>query len=42
MVRCHQRLKGLEFKQAPGTGDEKGSLAYCSPWVAKSQTQLSE
>ena len=24
-----------ECKQAPGVGDEQGSLAYCSPWGLK-------
>ena len=31
-------LNGHEFEQAPGVGDRQGSLARCSPWVAKSQT----
>ena len=31
-------LDGHEFEQAPGVGDGQGSLACCSPWVAKSQT----
>ena len=26
---------GLEFDQAPGTGDGQGSLVYCSPWGHK-------
>ena len=26
---------GHEFEQAPEVGDGQGSLAYCSPWVAK-------
>ena len=41
MVRWHLRLKGHEFEQS--LGDEgQGGLACCSPWVAKSQTQLSD
>ena len=24
-----------EFEQAPGVGDEQGSLTYCSPWGCK-------
>ena len=24
---------GDEFEQAPGVGDEQGSLSYFSPWV---------
>ena len=31
-----------EFEQAPGVGDGQGSLARSSPWVTKSQTQLSD
>ena len=27
----YQGLNGLEFEQAPGVGDEQGSLACCSP-----------
>ena len=39
----HHRLGGHEFGwQAPGVGDGQGSLACCSPWVTKSQTQLRE
>ena len=41
MVGWHHRLNGHEFEKAPGVGDGQGSLACCSPWVAKSQTQLS-
>ena len=29
---------GHESVQAPGVGNGQGSLAYCSPWVAKSWT----
>ena len=32
MVRWHHWLNGHEFKQAPGDGEGKGSLAGCSPW----------
>ena len=35
MVGWHHRLNGLEFEQAPGVGDEQGSLACCSPWGHK-------
>ena len=38
---CHW-LDGHEFEQTPGVGDGQGSLVCCSPWVAKSQTQLSD
>ena len=30
-VGWHHRLDGHEFEQAPGDGDEQGSLACCSP-----------
>jgi len=32
MVGWHHRLNGHAFEQAPGVGDEQGSLACCSPW----------
>ena len=35
MVGRHHRLDGHESEQAPGTGDEQGGLAYCSPWGYK-------
>ena len=35
-------INGHEFEQAPGDGEGQGSLAYCNPWVTKSQTQLSD
>ena len=38
----HHWLDGHEFEQAPGVGDGQGGLACCSPWVAKSQTGLSD
>ena len=31
MVGWHLWLDGFEFEQAPGVGDEQGSLAYCGP-----------
>ena len=31
----HPRLDGHEFEQAPGLGDEQGSLVCCSPWGHK-------
>ena len=42
MVGWHHRLNGREFEQALGVGDGQGSLVCCSPWVTKSQTQLSD
>ena len=35
MVGWHHRLDGHEFEQAPGVGDEQGSLACCIPWCRK-------
>ena len=35
MVGWHHQLDGYEFEQAPGVGDEQGSLACCSPWGLK-------
>ena len=32
MVGRHHQLDGHEFEQAPGDGDEQGSLACCSLW----------
>ena len=32
MVGWHHRLDGPGFEQAPGVGDEQGSLVCCSPW----------
>jgi len=40
MVGWHHWLNGHEFEQALGVGDGQGSLACCSPWVAKSRTRL--
>jgi len=31
MVGWHHRLSGHEFEQAPGDGEEQGSLVCCSP-----------
>ena len=41
MVGWHHQPNGHEFEQALGDGEGQGGLACCSPWVAKSQTQLS-
>ena len=40
MVGWQHQLNGHEFEQTPGDSEGQGSLAYCCPWVAKSQTQL--
>ena len=42
MVGWHYRLKGHEFKQAPGVGDRQGSLACCSPGGSRVGTRLSD
>ena len=31
MIARYHRLNGLEFEQAPGDGEEQGSLESCSP-----------
>ena len=31
-----------EFEDSPGDGEGQGNLVCCSPWVTKSQTQLSK
>ena len=41
MVGWHHRLNGHESEQTLGDSEGQGSLASCSPWVAKSQTGLS-
>ena len=35
MVGWHHRVSEHEFEQAPGIGDEQGSLASCCPWGHK-------
>ena len=42
MVGWHHRLNGHEFELTPGDGEGQGSLACCSPWIAKSQTRPSK
>ena len=42
IIGWHYRLNGHESEQAPGVGDGQGSLACCSPGVAKGQRQLSD
>ena len=42
IVGWYHWLNGHEFEQALGVGDGQGTLACCSPWVAKSQTRLSD
>ena len=41
IVGWHYWLNRHEFEQVLGVGDGQGSLMCCSPWVAKSQTLLS-
>ena len=38
MVGWHHRLNGHEFEQALGVGDGQGSLAFCNPSGAESNT----
>ena len=38
MVGWHHRLHGHEFEQVPGVGDVRGSLVFCSQWVANTRT----
>ena len=42
MVRYHHWHNGHEFEQTPGDSGGQSILACCSPWVAKSQTRLSD
>ena len=41
-VGWHHQLDGCESEQAVGTDNGYGSLACCTPWDAKHQTQLSD
>ena len=41
IVGWHHWLNGHEFEPTPGDSEGQGSLACCSPWLAKSGTQLS-
>ena len=40
-MRWHHQFNGCELGQIPGDGEVQGSLACCSPGVAKSQTRFS-
>ena len=42
IVVWHHRLNGHEFEQASRVVDGQGGLACCGPWVATTQTQLSD
>ena len=42
MVGWPHQFNGHEFKQILGDSEGQGSLACCSPWVAKSRTWLSD
>ena len=35
IVGWYHQLDGYEFEQAPGDGEEQGSLAFYSPWGGK-------
>ena len=41
MVGWHHRLRGHEFEEVPGAGDEQGGLACCSPCGCK-QSETTE
>ena len=41
MVGWHHRLKGHEFEQASGDGEDRGTWSATVHGVAKSRTQLS-
>ena len=42
MVGWHHQFNGHEFEQTLGHSEGEGSLACCSPWGHKDQTQLSD
>ena len=35
MVGWYHQLIGHGFEQAPGNGEEQGSLVFCGPWGHK-------
>ena len=41
MVGWHHQLNGHKIEQTPGDGEGQEGLACCSPWITKSQTQMS-
>ena len=41
MIEWHHQLNGPELEQSLGDSEGQGILVCCSPWVTKSQTQLS-
>ena len=38
-LEWQHQLNGHEFEQAPGVGEEQGSLAWCTPWGRKEQVR---
>ena len=42
MVGWHHRLKGHEFEQAPGAGEDMEAWRAADHGVAKNQTQISD
>ena len=40
MVGWHRWLDVCEFEQAPGDGEEQGSLVCCSPWGHKESDKI--
>ena len=42
MVGLHHQLDGHEFEQAPGVGDEQGSLACCKSMRDRKELDMAE
>ena len=42
MVGWNHQLNGHECEHTRGDSEGQGSLVCCSPWVTKSETQLSD
>ena len=42
MVGWHHQLNGDEFEQAPGVGDEQGTLACCSLWGCRESDTIEQ
>ena len=40
MVGWYHRLNGHEFEQTPGDSEGQGSLACCSPWGHKEESDM--
>ena len=42
MVRCHHRLNGRKFEQAPGDGEGQGSLVCYRSWWGLKESDMIE